>query len=382
MLIKPIRLLVVANSIDGGTGTFLLNILTIKELYKTQRIKIKTLVLEKPVFRPLDKFHPDFFVHRKALPNYYNFGKDNILEFYSELLWLREKIELFEPDIVLAIDIRCILLALLCKVLSFGHIRVVASTHIDLKRCLLEKSTPILALILKLVISIFYNYADSLVGVSRELSKNLKKDFNLRKDVITVYNGLERKHIIKKPKLRQRYKIIITVTRLVKQKDNENLIKAFWLLLKVIPNLKLWILGDGPERFKLEDMVKDLDLESSISFLGWVKNTAPYIAKSDLFVLSSKREGMPYSILEAMSQSVPVISTNSPYGPSEILENGKYGLLVPVARPDAMRQAMLQLLTNRKKYNYYSKMSIERSKFFSIDKMLNGYKKIIRKLII
>jgi glycosyltransferase involved in cell wall biosynthesis len=127
--------------------------------------------------------------------------------------------------------------------------------------------------------------------------------------------------------------------------------------------------------------VSRLGLSRKISFLGWVKNISPYLKKSDIFVLSSKREGFGYVLIEAMSQGKPVISTNTPYGPSEILDNGKYGILVPMGDEEAMKRAILKLLTDKKKYHYYAKKAFERSEFFSLDKMLRAYKKLIVGLI-
>ena len=102
-----------------------------------------------------------------------------------------------------------------------------------------------------------------------------------------------------------------------------------------------------------------------------------YLRRSDVFVFSSKREGFGYVLLEAMSQGLPVISSNTPYGPSEILNNGKYGIIVPVGNVALLKKAILKLLIEDKVYKNYSKKSIERSIFFSKDKMINDYKKVL-----
>jgi len=78
-----------------------------------------------------------------------------------------------------------------------------------------------------------------------------------------------------------------------------------------------------------------------------------------------------------MSQRLPIISTDTPFGLSEILDNGKYGILVPVGNEKAMAEAMYTLLTDEKKYHYYSQKSLGRAKYFSLGKMLKAYKKVI-----
>ena len=379
-MIKPKKVLIIVKSIDGGTGTFLLNLQKIEKSYEDRRVIIKTLVLEKPTYRPLGKLRSDFFSKIGFYPEHYHLAFQNIIEFYKELFWVWKKIRTFEPQVILAVDVRCNLLSIICKVLSLGRIKVIATTHIDLLKCISDKSTPIVRSLLKVSINIFYNQADVLVGVSNDLSKNLRSDFNLSKDVVTIYNGLKKRPSSPRSWPSGDKNIIITISRLVEQKDHSNLIKSFQLLQEKLSNTELWILGDGPKRGELEKLVGQLGLKKKIAFFGWIKNPGSYVAKSDLFVLSSKREGMPYVLLEAMSQGIPVISTNTPYGPKEVLDNGKYGILVPMGRPDKMYKAMLELLNNRQKHEFYSKKSLERSKFFSIEKMLYSYKLLITEL--
>jgi glycosyltransferase involved in cell wall biosynthesis len=237
--------------------------------------------------------------------------------------------------------------------------------------------------LLKICIRFLYPKADILIGVSKGVTRDLQQNFGLAKSVITVNNGVfinkinQKKIVTKLPE-----KILITASRLEQQKDNENLIKAFYFLQKNIPNVKLWILGEGSRRSKLEEFVKKLNLENNVTFFGWVNNIDKYLTQADLFILSSKREGLPYVLLEAMKYGLPIISTNSPFGPSEVLDGGKYGLLVPVGNASALNKSMYNLLINRHLYNYYSKRSIERVRFFSEKKMLREYEKIFAKLVL
>ncbi len=379
---KTLRLLIVVKSIDGGTGTFIENFLKLEKRYKNFQLIIKTLVLEKPTYRTTLKFNASFFSGKNAYPEHYGAVPQNFIKLYKEFVWTKKNINKFKPQVVLSIDVHSNLLALFYKIMSFGQIKVIAATHIDLLETLSGKSTPFAKFLLKAAVNIFYNRADVLIGVSKGVSHNLKHDFNLSKDVVTIYNGIATPNETKiteritgiKP--RNNKKIIITITRLVEQKDNENLIEAFNLLQNKLSGSKLWILGDGSKKSDLESLVKKYRLQKKVTFFGWVRNPKEYLLKSSLFVLSSKREGLPYVLLEAMKYGLPVISTDSPYGPREILDNGKYGTLVPVGKPDTMSKAIHRILTDAQKYNYYSKKSIERSNFFSVSKMLEEYKKI------
>lgn len=377
----PLKILVLVKSIDGGTGTFLLNFLKIGKAFKDRKVIINTLVLERPAYRNLGKYRFDYFRKKNFYPQHYSLAIRNFAGFFNEFFWLKRKVDGFNPQIILAIDMRCNLLATVCKFFSQRQPKVIATNHIDLGKTIFDKSTPNVNNILKVLIKFFYNRADILVGVSKELSKNLKKDFGLTKDIVTVYNGLEMKTGNRKIKSHSGEKIIITIARLVEQKDHDNLIKAFAILQQKMPKTKLWILSDGPKRQELETLVIKLGMEKKIIFWGWVRDIKTLLAKSDLFVLSSKREGFAYALLEAMRMGIPIISTDTPYGPREILGKGKFGVLVPVDRPEIMAKAILNIFSDKHKYRYYSEKSIERSQYFSVDKMLEGYKSLITELI-
>ncbi len=94
----------------------------------------------------------------------------------------------------------------------------------------------------------------------------------------------------------------------------------------------------------MEAQIRTLELEGFVDLAGFVEDTAPVYAHADLFVLSSDHEGFGNVIVEALEQGVPVVSTDCPFGPREILEDGKYGALVPVGDVGALAQAMLESL--------------------------------------
>jgi glycosyltransferase involved in cell wall biosynthesis len=377
---RQIRLLILVKSIDGGTGTFLLNLLEIKKIFKDKSFSVKTLVLERPSYRKIVNFKFDYFRKKDFYPQRYSLSPLNFLNFFKEIAWITEKVQSFRPTLILSVDLRCNLLAIFLKILSLGKIKVIATNHIDLSQTISDKSTKLVRSLLIRAIQIFYDFADAIVSVSKSLSSSLKKDFHLKSKVLTVYNGQD--FNFQKPKRLPRtgHKTILTIARLVEQKDHLTLIKAFGLLSKDLPGTTLWIASNGPLKRRLETSVKRLGLTESIKFLGWVKDTNAYLKKADIFVLSSKREGFGYVLIEAMSQGIPVVSTDCPYGPGEVLAQGKYGLLTPPRNFKSLKSAMLELLTNAKKYDHFAKMAVKRSKFFTREKMLKGYKKIIIRL--
>jgi len=165
--------------------------------------------------------------------------------------------------------------------------------------------------------------------------------------------------------------VVLGAGRLSPQKDFRILIRAFAKAV-LHKNLRLVILGEGPERDKLETIIQESCLADKISLPGFVTNPYNYMKNSALFVLSSKWEGLPNVLIEAMACGLPVVSTNCPSGPAEILENGKYGELVPVGDVSKLSQAILKGVVKKKSSAYCGEL-VKRSKCFSTNKIIEKY---------
>lgn len=136
---------------------------------------------------------------------------------------------------------------------------------------------------------------------------------------------------------------LIAIGALKPQKDYPNLLRAFRLLLNSMP-ARLLILGEGGLRDELERMVRDLGLSDHIRMPGYISDPYSHLVHADLFVFSSAWEGLGNVIIEALACGTPGVSTDCPSGPAEILENGRFGRLVPVGDPVALALAMKEAL--------------------------------------
>ena len=158
---------------------------------------------------------------------------------------------------------------------------------------------------------------------------------------------------------------IIMVSRLENvQKDFDTIINAFKIVNQKRKDIKLYLLGDGPDKEKIENMIRNKNLQEYIKLLGAKKNPYPWIKNSKLLVHSSRYEGFGLVLVEALILDKVVISTNCKVGPREILDNGKYGSLVKVGDYDSMAQEILELLQEdsikRERYLTNIDESIER----------------------
>lgn len=375
-----IKILVILKNIDSGTGTFVLTLLKLS-IYNPNIFNIKVLVLEKPSYRKIVNKNIKILRPPSFYPQKHSFSPSNFYFFIQELLEIKSIVSQFNPNIIMGVDLRCNLLATLSKYFSKNRIKVVTTTHIDLKTLTLDRSNKAIKILFKVIISLFYDLADTNVTVSKKLATNLKKMFNITKKVTTIYNGLDLKPGIARKLRRENNYNIISVASMSAQKDHDTLLKAFVLVNRAFPKSKLLLVGDGPKKSNLKKITKKIKLTKKVMFLGWSKKVNYLLKKSDLFVLSSKSEGFGFVLVEAMSQGLPIISTNTPHGPDEILDNGKYGILTPIGNEKLMAENIINTLNNSKKYSYYSKQSLKRSKYFTEAKMLNNYKNLFLKLV-
>lgn len=147
----------------------------------------------------------------------------------------------------------------------------------------------------------------------------------------------------RKPNGTEPLPVILAVGRLQRQKDFPTLIHAFARLRQQRP-CRLLILGEGKGREGLEQLIGELGLNDAVGLPGFVANPYPYMARASLLVLSSAWEGSPNVLTEAMALGTPVVATDCPSGPAEILQQGRFGPLVPVGNAEKLATAMASTL--------------------------------------
>lgn len=241
-------------------------------------------------------------------------------------------------------------IALWAKILGLSSTRVVVSEHntlsIHAKRWKSDRWSPLLA-------KLFYPLADGIVAVSRGVAEDLANVTGLPVSRIeTIYNPVITAQMSQKSKESLDHPwfqtgeppVVLAVGRLEPQKDFSSAIRAF-ALVREKQVARLMILGSGSEREKLQTLVRELDLENDVAILKFAQNPYNYIAGAAVYLLSSAWEGFGNVIVEALNLGTPVVSTNCPHGPAEILDNGKYGELVPVGDTKAMAEAILRVLS-------------------------------------
>ena len=263
--------------------------------------------------------------------------------------YLRSK----RPDVLISALDHVNIGAILAKRLSGTGIPTVVAVHVTHSRDAANKRG-VKQRVLRAAIRWCYRRADAIVCVSRGVADDLVRVTGVRPEQVRViYNPVitdRLQELAHEPVSHPWFAagepgVIMAVGSLTPPKDFATLIRAFALLHKSRRE-RLMILGEGPERNRLESLLRDLGLEESVTMPGFDRNPYSYLARAALFVLSSAWEALPTVLIEALAVGTPVVATDCQNGPREILRDGEYGELVPVGDAQALACAMSKNLSS------------------------------------
>lgn len=237
----------------------------------------------------------------------------------------------------------------------------------------------------KYISKLIYPLADCVVAVSEGVKEDIREFYSIPKaKVRTVYNPVIDDDFFEKVNsdhpnhrwIEEGKKVVIGMGRIAPQKDFKTLIRAFNRVRKNIDS-KLIILGKSSDKkyaAEINKLINELGLCKDVDMPGFIQNPFPIISKATVFVLSSKFEGLPGVLIQAMGCGCPVVSTDCPAGPNEILAGGRFGTLVPVGDDEKMSEAILDIM--KKDYIDRSKL-INRSLYFHANSSTKKYLDIL-----
>lgn len=292
-----------------------------------------------------------------------------------------------KPDIILSNLPFVNLITLLAKALSFSQVSTILVEHtLPLERSLQQegdhKLGPRFTAFVSIMTRVLYPYADSIVTPSHGMAAELSRVIGLNAHQLNViYNPVVDHQLFQRAQAALDHlwfqpgqpPVLLAVGRLTPQKDYGTLLRGFALLRQHM-SARLVILGDGPMRSHLENLIKALGIAPDVLLLGFVDNPYVYMSHASAVVLSSVWETFGVVLVEALACGCPVIATNCDYGPAEVLDNGQYGTLVPVKDFQALAQAMKAVLTQ---VAYDQKVLQDRAQLFSLEHAANQYLKMM-----
>jgi glycosyltransferase involved in cell wall biosynthesis len=237
----------------------------------------------------------------------------------------------------------------------------------------------------KKIFKFFYKQANKIIVNSNEFKKDFLDFFNLK--TICIYNPLNLKDILKQSKSKKyfiklnkwknKHFVILTIGRIVEQKNQLIILKSLEELLKIKIKIKLLIVGEGKLKKYLINYAKNKKLLNNVKFLKFQKNPYPLYKFADIFILSSKFEGLPNVLLEAQALKTPIISSKCKSGPKEILLNGKAGLFFNYNNHSDLAKKIIKYLENKKLSKKHTSLGYKSIYRFDLEKNFNKYFKVI-----
>jgi glycosyltransferase involved in cell wall biosynthesis len=293
---------------------------------------------------------------------------------------LRSYLRREQPDVLFAAMMNANVVGVLTDALAGVDTRLVLTEHntFGVRPGLRDRVTATLA-------SALYPRADHVVGVSRGVADSVVAGTRVTGDRVSVlYNPIDiddiraaaREELDEAAAELMEGDVVFTVGRLEDAKDLTMLLRAFRRVHEERPWVKLVVGGSGSKRAELEALAAEFGLEDVVTFVGYVDNAYAYMAAASVFALSSKHEGLPTVLLEALACETPIVSTDCPSGPREILADGRYGRLTPVGDDGAFAEAVLETLDAPVPAAALG----TRAEDFSLDAVLSEYETFIARL--
>lgn len=209
--------------------------------------------------------------------------------------------------------------------------------------------------LVKGLVPYLYPLADRIIAVSAGVADNLVDETRVSRESISVlHNPVDVESVRTRAKQSVDHKwiddedkdVILFVGRIADQKDLKTWLRAFEKVHERDPDTRAILVGQGPERGNITKFAEERGISDVVSLPGFVENPYGYMARSDVFLLSSRYEGLPTTLIEALACGCPIVATDCPSGPREILADGTYGPLIPVGDASGLADAVRETLAH------------------------------------
>lgn len=328
----------------------------------------------------IEKGNEVIFLLQNNLNNYKNLLNKNI-----QIISLNQKrirslfiplLKLFKshkPDVIITSMWPLTSISILSSLFAFIKMKILIVEHVPIFTSY-KHETKSSKLTIKFFMKYTYKFADKIICVSNGIKNEIIRETLINKEKFKViYNPVVNHNFVPQVKSSNRIKRVLTVGSLKYAKNHELLIKSFFYLSKQI-NVELTIVGEGELKDELLKLISKLNLSTKVTILNFQEDISKYYLNSDVFVLTSRWEGLGNVIIESLSYGIPVVSTDCPYGPREILgDDSNIGILINSNNPKKISDNIFYCLNK----NYDRNKIIEYSKKFTIKNQVNKYINLI-----
>jgi GalNAc-alpha-(1->4)-GalNAc-alpha-(1->3)-diNAcBac-PP-undecaprenol alpha-1,4-N-acetyl-D-galactosaminyltransferase len=362
------RLTLVIPSLWGGGAERVLSILANGWVEQGEDVSILTF---EAAGAPAYHLHPQVKVRRLDLARQSRNSWEGLRQNVHRIRMLRRAIRESQPGVVVSF-------------MNQTNVLTVSATRgLRLKVVISERTSPrrqIMGRMWRALRRLAYPWADALVCPTRSGLAGFQEMFKVRG--VTIPNPVEVSVTLK----HQQHgnfaaKLLIAMGRLIPEKGFDLLLEAFAQLAHRHPDWSLTIAGEGNLRSQLEEQSKSLKIAERVHFPGHLADPFTFLRAGDLFVLSSRFEGFPMALVEAMACGLPVVSFDCPEGPREIIRDGIDGLLVPPEDVGALTAALDRLMSDREERARLAARAPDVTTRFSLETVLSQWRQLFDELL-
>lgn len=361
---RKINVCFYSGDITNSGGTERVAIIIMNELNKLEDFHISVVSLvekEKKTFFELDKSIPRYTIYDRVVRGITHIG--GIINRTMKLVK--------EHNIDVLIDIDGILDMYTIPVKWFSRVKVVSWEHYNYYQ------HPVVPY-RKYTRRMAARWADSIVTLTEEDKGYYLKNLDVKCPIQCIYNPVIWKDTAEEYGCES--KIILSAGRLTYQKGFDILVDVAELFLKNYPDWKWLVLGEGEDRQILEKKAIEKNIEKQLLFPGEVDNIDDYYAKSAMFVMTSRFEGLPMTLLETKPFKLPIVSFDCKTGPKEVIQDGINGYLIPESDCPAMANAIIKLIEDTDKRLLFSNNAQLDMGKFTLEDIINQWRQMLKHL--
>lgn len=355
------RIAFFSGDITRSGGTERVAILIANELCKKEQLEVKFVSLEER--RAIPFFEIDDRIHAFKL---YNRIERSIIHICGIVKRLRKFVEQNNIDVLIDIDGILDIYSLPIKL--FSDVKVVSWEHFNYYQ---NPFVPYRKISRRMAA----RWADTIVTLTEEDRGYYEDNLNIRCPIQCIYNPIIWKKESDKYNFKSR--TILSVGRLTYQKGFDLLVEIAKNVLHNKEDWKWIVLGEGEDREYLEKKIEEYGLQEKLILKGDVNNVDDYYKEAAFFVMTSRFEGLPMTLLETKPYKLPLICFKCKTGPSELVKDGVNGYLVDEGRLDLMETAVLELMDNEEKRKLFSEKALLDLERFDLDKIVECWMKLI-----
>jgi glycosyltransferase involved in cell wall biosynthesis len=371
---RRLKITFLINSLEGGGAERVVSTLAFHLAARGHDLSILTLQPARAAY-PL----PEGVRVTELGGSFLAFGPMKLLALPVQARRLRRYVERSPPDVMVSFLVR----ANLVHVLSARSGRALPMVLREGVQATEHYSGSMSKLLMRRLVAALYPRADSVIAISTGVKESLVALGVPAGKVTVIHNPVDAAELeprrTRSPLLDRRIVHLVTLGRLVGFKDQKTIVRALSAVRRRGYEARLTMIGDGPLRAKLEAEIRALGLDRHVRVTGWVARPHALVADADIFVFSSLYEAFGNVITEALACGVPVVSSDCPGGPREILEGGRYGLLFPVGDSEAMAERIIELVEDPALYERLRRTGLERAAQFSVDIIGEQYLEALRR---